>query len=80
MTQAPSLTDFCIVCPHTRADHKYDERTGQTWCGPCNKDEMSGPCSFFFIPRHEFNERIIHTGECRVCKLGRDHMAHDTSD
>ena len=72
-------TDLCIVCPHTRADHyEKGDYFAQCWCKECNKDEMAGPCSYYFIKRHNFDPVVTITDECKVCQLGKDSMAHAT--
>lgn len=70
-------TDLCIVCPHTREQHYLKEDYfSQCWCRACNLIEMAGPCSYFFIARHQFKPKIIALDECTICRLVADNDAH----
>lgn len=74
---SPLPTDLCIVCPHIREVHESrGDYFEQCWCKECNKEEMAGPCSYYFIARHKFKAKIIILPECVVCELSEDSDAH----
>ena len=79
---------LCIVCPHPQSLHaeRYNSAWCIAWCMTCNRDEMYGPCSAFFIPRHTFtpaglNNRGPHASidprSCSRCGLSERSEAHD---
>lgn len=72
----------CIVCPHGQSVHFHqgDGYTESCWCRVCNAGDMAGPCSYYFIGRHEYNPTFRNSAnngalECH-CKLAEDSEAH----
>lgn len=74
----------CAFCPHPRSAHRDREDIGMMWCNPCGD-----PCSYLFMPVHEFepsspNRRGPHgtkrLTDCRRCGLGREGEAHLEDD
>lgn len=82
MLKSKATASLCIVCPDGAMDH-YD-RNGQCWCRRCNSEEMTGPCSAYFMARHPYEAASPeHRGPhnaidgCRYCGLSVGSLAHE---
>lgn len=64
----------CAFCPHTQDRHYYSEAQIQVFCTDCME-----PCSYYFIPVHEFRTDSRNPGWCGRCKLSPASDAHNPS-